>query len=43
MDAIRKAQINEVLDYDKNINSMVFNLSKSQVADYQIMCYHMFN
>jgi hypothetical protein len=32
MDAIRKAQINEVLDYDKNINSMVFNLSKSQVA-----------
>jgi hypothetical protein len=32
MDAIRKAQIREVLDYDKNINTMVFNLSKSQVA-----------
>jgi hypothetical protein len=32
MDAIRKAQIREVLDYDKNINTMVFNLTKSQVA-----------
>jgi Na+/phosphate symporter len=32
MDNIRKAQINDVLDYDKNINAMVYNLTKSQVA-----------
>ena len=32
MDSIRLSQINEALNYDKNINSMVFNLEKKRVA-----------
>ena len=32
MDSIRLGQINEVLNYDKNINSMVFKLEKKRVA-----------
>ena len=32
MDSIRLSQINEALNYDKNINSMVLNLEKKRVA-----------
>ena len=32
MDSIRLSQINEALNYDKNINSMVFNLEKKRAA-----------
>ena len=32
MDSIRLSQLNEALNYDKNINSMVFNLEKKRVA-----------
>ena len=34
MDSIRLGQINEVLNYDKNINSMVFNLEKKRTATF---------
>ena len=32
MDSIRLSQVNEVLNYDKNINAMVFNLEKKRTA-----------
>ena len=32
MDSIRLGQINEVLNYDRNINAMVFNLEKKRTA-----------
>ena len=32
MDSIRLSQINEALNYDKNINAMVFNLEKKRTA-----------
>ena len=32
MDAIRLRQISEALDYDKNINAMVFNIEKKRTA-----------
>ena len=35
MDSIRLGQINEVLNYDKNINAMVFNLEKKRAAVFQ--------
>ncbi|MFM7990417.1 MAG: hypothetical protein ACKPKO_64980, partial [Candidatus Fonsibacter sp.] len=31
---IRLGQINEVLNYDKNINAMVFNLEKKRTATF---------
>ena len=34
MDSIRLGQINEVLNYDKNINAMVFNLEKKRTATF---------
>ena len=32
MDSIRLGQINEVLNYDKNVNAMVFNLERKRTA-----------
>ena len=32
MDSIRLSQVNEALNYDKNINAMVFNLEKKRTA-----------
>ena len=32
MDSIKLSQINEALNYDKNINAMVFNLEKKRTA-----------
>ena len=34
MDSIRRNQINEVLDYDRNMNAMVFNIEKKNVGLY---------
>ena len=34
MDSIRLSQINEALNYDKNINAMVFNLEKKRTAQF---------
>ena len=34
MDAIRLRQIDEVLGYDKRINTMVFGIEKKRVARY---------
>ena len=34
MDSIRSKQIDEVLNYDKNANAMVFNLEKKRTAMY---------
>ena len=34
MDSIRLSQVNEALNYDKNINAMVFNLEKKRTAMY---------
>ncbi|MFM7985476.1 MAG: hypothetical protein ACKPKO_39795 [Candidatus Fonsibacter sp.] len=34
MDAIRLRQIDEVLGYDKKINTMVFGIEKNRVARY---------
>ena len=34
MDSIRLRQINEVLNYDKNINAMVFSLEKKRTATF---------
>ena len=31
MNSIRRNQIMEILDYDKNMNAMVFNLEKRNV------------
>ena len=32
MDSIRLSQVNEALNYDKDINAMVFNLEKKRIA-----------
>ena len=32
MDSIRLSQINEALNYDKNMNAMVFNLEKKRTG-----------
>ena len=32
MDSIKESQINEALNYDKNMNAMVFNLEKKRTA-----------
>ena len=32
MDAIRSKQISEALNYDRNLNAMVFNLEKKRVG-----------
>ena len=34
MDSIRLGQIHEALNYDKNINAMVFNLEKKRTATF---------
>ena len=32
MDSIRLSQINEAMNYDKNMNAMVFNLEKKRTT-----------
>ena len=34
MDSLRLSQVHEALNYDKNINAMVFNLEKKRTAMY---------